>query len=249
MNNIKELKENGNDLTFLEKELPKKVYPLRFRKYIGLLSGEINVKPISVKMKKWSDDKVLKLFVSDNKLRPEMTGIYCDAKNKCKIATDARTLILIPDDKIKETKIRNVMLEKFRDDYGYDIEYDGIVIDKDSKYPSYESVIPKKNKYKGKVNRDWLDILAGVSRASKFCEYNGVGIVIKIVMKKCEIYFKTDLLKKAIEAMYFTGCENIIIEANDSCSAILLKDADSKKLCLVMPFMANSTTPCKSIKI
>lgn len=227
---VKYATDEKPELKFLEDVLPSKKPDKKDKIRVDDVSGEFRIKPIIQNIKTKTEDDALKNAVAIDPLRPIMEGIYYDADNQVKIASDAKIMVVIPTKITGKSRIINPKTKHTLECI----------------YPNYKSVIPQ-NVFVAKVNAlDILNMVSGIDRANAFVESWGdeVAITAKINYDDKSIEFNPAMLKRAITALLESGTIDIRFEFPPSpSSALVIRDMNnSNKFALVMPVMAGNRT-------
>lgn len=205
----------------LEGELPNKAFAKNEKIDVeNLPEGEINVQPIDTKVKIETDKaKSLKDIVSDDDLRPNLTGVFHDAENGVMVATDAHKLVVIPDKTIKKTQIIHPKTgEKI-----------------DGRYPDYKAVIPQEQPYHEKINtQKWLNEVSGLAKTGKFVTE---AIRAKIKIGDTDFTFNPQILKDVLDVFAKNGVKEIDMSLDTPNRGMVLKG--NGITALVMPEMIN----------
>lgn len=205
----------------LEGELPKKAFAKNEKIDVeNLPEGEINVQPIDTKVKIETDKaKSLKDIVSDDDLRPNMTGVFYDAENGVMVATDSHKLVVMPDKTIKKTEIIHPKTgEKI-----------------DGRYPDYKAVIPQEQPYHEKINtQKWLNEVSGLAKTGKFVTE---AIRAKIKIGDTDFTFNPQMLKDVLDVFARNGVKEIDMSLDMPNRAMVLKG--NGITALVMPEIIN----------
>ncbi len=184
----------------LEGDLPKKkpLKALLLDSDLVNALGRIYVNPIPQKPKKVSPEESLYPLLSEDLLRPAMTGVYWDATKKYMAATDGNVLAVINNPKMSISE--SVVKAK-----------DGRIIDE--KFPAYYPLIEGAKKDTKtikpfKINvQDLADRVAGVKRATDFCDYysKGPSILCKCIANGEQKYFTPALLAPVLVMLLQNG--------------------------------------------
>jgi hypothetical protein len=225
---------------FISKELPSKLPIIKNRFGIdNLPQGEVNLKPIT-KPEKVVDAKttreksaLLKDIVGDDDLRPVMTGVFNDSKNKKLVATNGISLISIKDTSIKEDAIISPKT-------GQKI---------DGKFPNYEAVIPKENPIKQRVSvSEILGIARAANRASQFFgKKDERGILVSFKIGDDTFLFSAKLMEDVFTVLAKLGKKNVTIEMSAPNRAAVINDGDITAL--IMPIMGNDESAFANVNI
>jgi hypothetical protein len=213
---------------FLEEVLPSKIPSKKELVDIDGATGELRIKPIHVNTKIKPDDEAISIAADEDELRPIMQGIYYDAKNQTKVATDAHVLVVVPA-KIKgESRVVNPKT--------------GQVVE--GNFPQYPSVIPTNFIVADVDIQDLADKANGVARANRFVQNfrNTSKIGVKIKYDGKEIQLDPSVLLKGLVALLQTGSKNVRVELPEAYDRVVIfRDCDVKcKFALIMPVMSMS---------
>ncbi|MEK7112820.1 MAG: hypothetical protein AAB875_05925, partial [Patescibacteria group bacterium] len=230
-------------IAFVEGELPSKLFNKTNLIDVDWMEGEIELtpKPIEPNIKVLTSHTLKDISLSlkdivysDDGTRPQLEGVYHDAKNKVLVATDAHILVKILDNRIKKTELREV------DNSGKLLRmFDGKM--QEPKFPNYEAVIAKEMPIKFQINvQEWLTKTNGVARANKFfgIVYGHGGIpriLIKIIIGEEEFFFNPEYITKVFTVFKKHGLTVADIELDKPNRGMQIKSG--KILGLVMPVM------------
>ena len=203
----------------LEQELPKKLPNKKDLWDIEDATGEINVQPIPLTpLKAKTVEESLKNVVGDEDTKPILQYVYHDVQNKVKVATDAHSLVIIPDKTIKENKLVSPT------------GVDNTNLLKEGKFPNWQAVMPN---HPAVLNvgdiQPIMDDLNGLERANKFVTgKKGYGIAAQIKHGDNEAYYNPTILKNTLQALQANGVKNFQFEvANRPDKALVVRDADN----------------------
>lgn len=212
--------ENENNIVkkTLEGDLPSKLPKAKETLSTNYL-GDIDVKPIELKIKKQDPKEALLNNAGDSSgLRPILNGVYYDAERQAMVATDTHQLVVIPSKIEGKSKV---------------LGKDGKEIE--GRFPNYMGVVPSYGNQVAEIKdiQSVLNQLNGVQRANRFLGY-GSQINAKIEGK----YFDAEKLKTALQTLAETGTTNIGVEfyGEDDKKAVIFRDLNNiDKFALVMP--------------
>jgi hypothetical protein len=184
------------------------------------IEGPIESQPIEYRYKAKSPDDALKPITGDDPLRPILAGIFHDAENQVKAATNSFMVVVVPAEIKGESRVI---------DPKTGLELEGT-------FPRYQSVIPTSYPNKLEIGdaMEFMSELKGLMRVGDFID--GLSRVI-IEHEGIRHWFDPEKLYKVFNALKETGSKNFILEYSDKEGrALVIKDAeDPRKLGLIMP--------------
>lgn len=240
-NNIPLIESDGIDLSFLERNLPKRMPGKNELIDARLLEGEIDVKPIPFVLEKQKKEKsiydLLTPFIDRYHSVPSVRGIYKDSSRNCFVATDGNTLISIPSqDTIKKSEVIDPKT----------------LLPVAANFPNYLSVIPFLGKRLIILSPfDLLSSLQGLCRANKFI--TDKQIYAQVVIGDITYYFDPELLFRTIKSLVLSGSRELQLEHyfphhTKPQYTILFRDvADPRKFGVVMACMPGLYNAYKTV--
>lgn len=206
--------------SFLEGPLPKKLFPKAERLLVDDLVGEIQPRPIAVKVSRMSPEEVLANLVDQDELRPALTGILYCAVRQSMVVTNGHYLFIYPAH-VDRTRIVRVS--------------DGQELQ--GSFPDYLSVIPF-YEYCGHIGNldELMRRLQGLNRANQFTTGS---IPACIRYHDREVFVEGRLLLPIIRSFLQLGISSLRIEVptrEDKSKAIVFRSANNPKImALLMP--------------
>ena len=178
-----------------------------------------------------------KEIVSNDDLRPAMTGVYISENGQVIVGTDAHKLIAFRDDSYSTYKGKIIDLKRFISSGGKRVEFI------DEKYPNYEGVIPKDNSVINDIDLVSLNnYLAGCKSVAKNIRISSF-FHVNFFFKDVELTFDLDKLQDVIYFILANGYTKANFEYSTSTRALVIKTNGEAILGLVMPIYQSGQAP------
>jgi hypothetical protein len=208
---------------------------VRFKQGKIWYEGEVTITPKkSPAPKKGSIETLARNVGKKDVGRGFEMGVFIDDGNL--VATDANHLVVIKDTEDTHAKDNGKVLNVSK-------EY-RVGQELDQKYPMYKEIIPKDNKYVSeKIDiKELLDFVNGAN----FSKGNALASLITIPFEYNgnTIYVSTIVLEPTLKTLQDFGATDVVLELPDAPSRpIVIKDANSENIGLVMPMVFNEGVP------
>ena len=200
--------------------------------------GIIPQKISKPKMPKTKEEycRTLANIVSNDSMKPVMTGVLFDADNKMIVASDAFMLVAIPSNLPKTTEIIGASKRK-----SSGVEFGQLL---KGKYPNYKAVIPlsSSERFEGRFN---IELLLGQAltilkeaneRIKQLDKPNDQEKAHERILKFGIHNVNAKQLSDVLRALYDTGTKHVVVEYTRRDRPLVFRDErDMNKVGLVMP--------------
>jgi hypothetical protein len=176
-------------------------------------------------LKKWEKDNPISIVVSKDDLRPALQGVYYDADEGVKVATDGYKMVVTPDSRIKKSKVVNPKT--------------GDMINE--KFPNWKAVVPDSDTYifTADLSNDVIEQIYANERFNRFFKNykQKDNLFHKITTEPgMEVYLAAENLGRAVRSLKELGSKNLEIRLDAPKKGVIILDKDdNRRFAVVMP--------------
>lgn len=224
--------DKNPELKWIEEKLPNKK-PEKKENISEYEGEEISPQKISRKLTPKTAEKALSKVVDEHAKEKGIYGIYYDAEENKKVATNTGYLVVIPEKISGESR---VVKPSTGDEIG-------------KSFPDYKRVIEE---FKPGIIAEDVDVddlratVEGIVRLNDFVVNGKYPIFAKVRIGGVEHYYNPKYLKNAVDALLSTGSKNIEFSFSgtekDKHNPLIIRDKDNvNKLAVIMPVVQSAT--------